>query len=319
MINHSFSANITVCLLTYNHIELIPSCLDSILNQTLENFEFIISDDCSTDGTWEYLVKIASVYKNIKLLRPDTNLGMSGNANFAISHCNTEFIAMLHHDDIYDPNLLKDWFSIISKSPDIGFVFNSYGIENSTHIYSCPIPEVIDGHVFLENYLFPFWGSPVRGTSMLRKSAIELVGGFREKFSFLSDIDLYMRISRFFKVGYCNKPLICMRIQRPDYYPADYDLYSFSWNRIKLLHNIHAQNRLEYYSNSRIKNYLKWNIFRFRLNFDTLKWLIYLVYKKKFNLLVDIGSSGTNHEYSAVLLLRIFLRKFSIKLGLYKR
>ena len=317
MINNSLQ--VSVCLLTFNHIELIPSCIESIFNQNFDNFEFIISDDYSTDGTWEYLNQISGSYTNLKLIRPGNNLGMPGNANFAISHCSGEFIAILHHDDIYHPDLLKEWIKIISKNTSIGYVFNSYGIENSSHIYSCPIPEIIDGKEFLENHLLPFWGSPVRGTSLFRKSAIELVGGFREKFSFLSDIDLYMRISRSFKVGYCCKPLICMRNQRPEYYPADYDLYSFSWNRIKLLHNIHAENRLEFYNTSTLLNALKWNIFLFRLNLDTLKWLIYLLYKRKFNLLVNIGKSGTNYEYFVVLLLRAFLRKISIKFDLYNK
>ena len=51
---------ISVCLLTYNHVEVVESTLRSILDQTVACHEVIVSDDCSTDGTWERILAIAS-------------------------------------------------------------------------------------------------------------------------------------------------------------------------------------------------------------------------------------------------------------------
>ena len=52
MTSNNLGDNISCCLLTFNHAHIIESTINSILEQTVKNFEFIVSDDCSTDGTW---------------------------------------------------------------------------------------------------------------------------------------------------------------------------------------------------------------------------------------------------------------------------
>lgn len=79
---------VSVCLLTYNHAHLLESTLASIQQQTLTGYEIIVSDDCSTDGTWSLLQRLAAVDPRIRPLRTPTNLGMPGNANFAVAQCN---------------------------------------------------------------------------------------------------------------------------------------------------------------------------------------------------------------------------------------
>ena len=74
---------ISVCLLTYNHVNLIDSTLRTILDQTITGYEVIVSDDCSRDGTWERILAFAASDARIKPIRPPRNMGMPGNANFA--------------------------------------------------------------------------------------------------------------------------------------------------------------------------------------------------------------------------------------------
>jgi len=76
---------ICVVLLTYNHVEVIVSTLQSILDQTITGYEVIVSDDCSTDGTWERILELAATDARIQPIRTPCNMGMAGNANFAVA------------------------------------------------------------------------------------------------------------------------------------------------------------------------------------------------------------------------------------------
>ena len=62
---------ISCILLTYNHVHVVEETVNSILKQKLKNFEFIISDDCSNDGTWEKLLNIKK--KNNRFLKEDVS------------------------------------------------------------------------------------------------------------------------------------------------------------------------------------------------------------------------------------------------------
>jgi glycosyltransferase involved in cell wall biosynthesis len=225
--------SISVCLLTYNHVNVIESTLRSIQRQTINGYEIIVSDDCSDDGTWEKILNVAAGDSRIRLVRTPRNLGMPGNANFAVSQSNRKYIALLHHDDIYCENLLERWGFIIENNPDIGFVFNAYGTYESSKVYKEEIlGQQIDGRSFLERFLFPRWGCPVRGTAMIRREAWIGVGGMSEQFGLLADIDLWMRLAMSWNVGYVPEPIIVVRYQRPDYYPVIYSDQEVSWKDI---------------------------------------------------------------------------------------
>ena len=118
--NPDIGQNIAVCLLTYNHAHLIESTLDSILRQTLTGYEIIVSDDCSTDNTWEILQRLAAADPRIRPIRTPRNLGMAGNANFAVAHTDRPYIALLHHDDLYRADLIEKWMGVMDLHPQVG-------------------------------------------------------------------------------------------------------------------------------------------------------------------------------------------------------
>jgi glycosyltransferase involved in cell wall biosynthesis len=295
---------ISVCLLTYNHVDVIESTLLSILNQTITGYEVIVSDDCSTDGTWERILELAIKYPQIKAVQTPNNMGMPGNANFAVAQSLRPYIALLHHDDIYRADLLEKWVGLIEQYSDVAFVFNAYGVYESDFIYSEAIPAGrIEGRWLLENYLFPRWGCAVRGTAMICRSVWEQVGGMREQFGLLADIDLWMRLSMQWAVGYVPEPVIMIRHQRPDYYPDIYTGNSWSWTRKRFLYEIHAENRNAYYKENTIKNLWKRLKFRTRLSIETAKWLAYAVVRRKWHMIKTCADSITRYD-------QIWLRMF---------
>jgi glycosyltransferase involved in cell wall biosynthesis len=302
--------NISVCLLAYNHVHIIESTLNSILKQTLSNYEIIVSDDCSSDGTWEKIQEMALTHPQIRPLRTPHNMGMPGNANYAIAQSDRPYIALLHHDDIYRDDLLEKWAKVFDRHPGTAFVFNPYGVDKSDFIYQEFMPgECIDGHWLLAKYLFPRWGCVVRGTAMIRRSAWNQVGGMREQFGLLSDIDLWMRLATQWQVGYVAEPLITVRQQRPVDYPVDYTGVEWSWRRQSFLYQIHAINRLSYLNIHSLTGRLKWWIFRLRLSLETTKWLLYGVLRNKPTIISTSQGSITAYDLWPLRLLRVVLQK----------
>lgn len=298
-----------MCLLTYNHVHVIESTLRSILDQSINGYEVIISDDCSTDGTWERILELAAEDGRIKPVRTPHNMGMPGNANFAVSQSCRPYIALLHHDDLYRKDLLEKWGAMIERHPDVAFVFNSYSMFESNYIYSESMPPGrLDGGWLLENILLPRWGCAVRGTAMIRRTAWEQVGGMRERFGLLADIDLWMRLCRDWAVGYVPEPVVVVRQQRPNYYPDIYKEECWSWKRQRYLYEIHAVNRMEYLDLSTFTGQLRWLGFRLRLSCETARWLIHAMVRRNFNVISTSGESITDHDLLPLSLLRGTLR-----------
>lgn len=300
---------ISVCLLTYNHVDVIEATLQSILDQTITGYEVIISDDCSTDGTWEKVQEFAEKDRRIRAVKTPCNMGMPGNANFAVAQSIRPYIALLHHDDLYRNDLLEKWCAAIEQSPDIAFVFNSYGVYKSDYIYAESIPAGrINGPWFLEKYLFPRWGCAVRGTAMIRREAWEQLGGMREQFGLLADIDLWMRLSMQWAVGYVSEPVITVRHQRPEYYPDIYKNEGWSWQRKRYIYEIQASNHLAYYDLDTMMGRLNWWAFRVKLSLETTKWLIYAVVRRNVNMIRTSEDSVTPYDLPPLRLIRGMLR-----------
>lgn len=303
-------AQISVCLLTYQHAALVESTLDSVLAQDIDGFELIVSDDGSTDGTWELISRRAAADRRITAIRTPQNLGMPGNANFAARHSSRPYLALLHHDDLYRPDLLSRWLGVMQRHPDVTYVFNSYAHYGDTRPLEPPLREErLDGKRFLEEHLLPRWGCPVRGTAMIRRSALEAVGGLREEFGLLADVDLWMRLAALGAVGYVPEPLITVRQVRPAYYPEEYQNGVWSWRRQRYLYDIHARNRLEYFDQGTWRGRLALLEFRTRLSLETAKWLSYALVRRKWRMLEGATDSVTLHDQPWLSAYRALVRR----------
>jgi glycosyltransferase involved in cell wall biosynthesis len=307
--SNNIGKKITVCLLTYNHVEVIESTLRSVLDQTIMGYDVIVSDDCSNDGTWERILELAALDARIKPVRTPHNMGMPGNANFAVAQSDRPYIAVLHHDDLYRNDLLEKWAGVLERHSDATFVFNPYGVHESDFIHDDAMPgERIAGDWFLNERLLAYWGCSVRGTAMIRREAWEQVGGMRVQFGMLADIDMWMRLAMRGPVGYVPEPVVTMRHQRPSYYPDIYKSGTWSWRRQKLLYEIHASNRLEYLKLKTLLGRLRWWSFRLKLSAETSKWLVYAVVRNHPEMIRSSDESVTRYDLWPLRVLRSVLR-----------
>src|ERR1700676_4691905 len=94
---------VSVCLPIYNGTNYMEQALESVLAQTFKNFEFLITDDCSTDGTSEVIERFARLDKRIKYLKNERQLGLFGNYNACMAQATGRYIKLLGHDDVLKP------------------------------------------------------------------------------------------------------------------------------------------------------------------------------------------------------------------------
>jgi glycosyltransferase involved in cell wall biosynthesis len=300
---------ISVCLLTYNHRNIIETTLQSVLAQSFTDFELIVSDDCSTDGTYEALLTLAQIEPRIHVVQPPHNLGMAGNANFAVRQARGAYIALLHHDDIYAPRLLEAWADVLDRNPTAGFVSNSYREHATGNIHGHPFVERNHGVRVLRDVMLPNWGFPIRGTAMVRKRCWDAVGGMREEFGMLADVDLWMRLAAKYDLGYVPEPLISVRHARPDYYPEAYS--RFSWPRFKLHYQILGLHHESFYGRATLGGRARQALFRARVSADILKWLAYALVKRRRDILATSDEVANAYELPPSIAARKLLRALS--------
>ncbi len=111
----------SLLLITYNQNKYVSEAIDSLVNQTYENFEIIISDDASTDGTQDVILKLVDLYKKshpkikIKYNFNLNNLDIGGNISEGFKFCEGEFIIPCAGDDTSEPNrcseIMETWIA----------------------------------------------------------------------------------------------------------------------------------------------------------------------------------------------------------------
>ena len=104
----------------YNAEKYIVEAVDSILNQTYSDFEFIIIDDCSTDASYEILQSYAAKDNRIRLFKNDVNKKLPKTLNFGISQAKGKYIARMDADDISLPERFAKQIKFMESHPEIG-------------------------------------------------------------------------------------------------------------------------------------------------------------------------------------------------------
>ncbi|MFA4826726.1 MAG: glycosyltransferase family A protein [Candidatus Shapirobacteria bacterium] len=106
---------LTVYMPVFNAGKYIPQAIDSILNQSYSNFEFIIVDDASTDNSWKIIQKYALLDKRIRTYQNKLNLGVSLTSNIAISYARGRYLARIDADDMAMPDRFQEQIAYLKK------------------------------------------------------------------------------------------------------------------------------------------------------------------------------------------------------------
>ena len=113
---------VSVAMPVFNGQKYVAESIESVLAQTYTDFEFLICDDASTDGTWDILKKYESEDKRIKLFKNETNLNISRTLNKLISHAKGEYLARQDSDDLWIKGKLKIQVNFLDSNNNYGLV-----------------------------------------------------------------------------------------------------------------------------------------------------------------------------------------------------
>ncbi|MEM7546727.1 MAG: glycosyltransferase family 2 protein [Pseudomonadota bacterium] len=109
---------LSLALPVFNGENYLRYCLESVLSQTYADFELLISDNASTDGTPDICREFAARDSRIKLIVHEENIGAAGNFNFVFHQTNAPFFKWIAHDDLLEPTYLEKTMAHLEANPD---------------------------------------------------------------------------------------------------------------------------------------------------------------------------------------------------------
>lgn len=130
---------VSVVLPTYNRLEFLPRAIESILNQTLPDFELIIVDDGSTDESWDLIRSYVRQDSRVKGIRHAQNRGVAAARNTGIRQAQGQYIAVMDSDDVAYPDRLEKSVAFLNAHPDITAVTGRY-VTNQTNTPNVWVP-----------------------------------------------------------------------------------------------------------------------------------------------------------------------------------
>lgn len=208
---------ISICIPTYNRSDLLRKTLISVSRQTIKPYEVIVADNCSEDDTED----VAKSFPGVMYYRNERNLGLAGNSNRCIRLAKSEFVTILHSDDLISPEWYEYWVSVLSKlsdRQDIGVFFSSIFTIDSSDIakvvYRILSKECIlgRGEAFRVLWQRNMCGLPASGSIIFRKSIFDDIGGYVEELSTEADALLVLQILNRYSIFHSPKLLYAFRI-----------------------------------------------------------------------------------------------------------
>jgi len=191
---------LTIILPVYNGMPWLPAAVESVLSQSVQDFKLIVSNDCSTDGTKEYLDSLTD--PRIEVFDHPKNLGATDNWNFGLGKVQSQYCLLLCADDVLHEGALQDLLTAaLNANPTVGLISGRrrvVGPDGSVIIKKigigpllgfCTGSEAIRTIVKSGRNLVGEPSSTLFDANLARK-----VGGFRNNFKFCPDLDLWVRM-----------------------------------------------------------------------------------------------------------------------------
>lgn len=195
----------------YNGEKYLPEAMDSILNQTFRDFEFIIIEDASTDSTLEIIEKYKTQDSRIVLITKKENKGTKGfieNLNIGLKAAKGQFIARMDADDISDLNRFEKQLSFLQKNENIFMVGGDVQLINEDGLNTKLLPAYHTDEDIKENM---FKNISMYHPVILFRNNKKIY--YREKMLYCEDYDLYFRLmTEGYKFANIKEPLLKYRI-----------------------------------------------------------------------------------------------------------
>ena len=195
---------VTVYITNYNYGQFLNKAVESVIAQTFDNFELIIIDDGSNDGS-RLIIEEYSKRKNIISVF-QKNKGLSSSNNVALKMARGKYIMRLDADDYLAPQALEVMVSEMERNPEIALIFPDY--------YLIDIEGSVTGQIHRHDFQTDvnLHDQPAHGAcTLIRKNILQSIGGYDQSFSIQDGYDLWLNIIDKYSVRNVNLPLFYYR------------------------------------------------------------------------------------------------------------
>lgn len=212
---------ISIVFTSFNHREFLPQALDSLLNQTFRDFELIVVDDCSTDGSQRILEEYAARDTRIRLFLNDRNSGSYVHStNLGATKATAPYIIFAQCDDYAEPTQLEKLYTAMTGHPDVGVVFSAsrmvdqngaslgedFDVREQEFKRYCAT-DVLIPKKQMSRFLLYSCVIPNLSAALVRRELFELQGGLNTSYFVLADWDFWLKTSLECDFYYLREPL----------------------------------------------------------------------------------------------------------------
>jgi glycosyltransferase involved in cell wall biosynthesis len=201
--------SVTVATIAFNAVQHLEECVRSIQQQTFSDYEHVIVDDGSSDGTLELARALAADDPRIRVERNSRNLGIAGARNRCVSLARGEFLAWLDADDIAMPTRLERQYRVLHESDDVGIVGGYLEFFDETGTLS--VRKYPTGDAEARRMIFKFV-SVSEPAAMIRLSVLRQCGDYNPRYPPAADLDMLFRIAAVSQLA--NVPEVVIRYRR---------------------------------------------------------------------------------------------------------
>jgi glycosyltransferase involved in cell wall biosynthesis len=201
---------ISVLLPAYNAERFVTQAVTSILQQTFRDLELIVVDDGSTDGTGQILRDLAATDPRLHLIQHE-NRGMTASLNEALAAARGRFIARMDADDVSLPERLEIQLKQLLSEPQIVCIGGGQILIDPAGRALRKVNPPTD-HESITSLILGGHGAICHPSALMRREAIEKIGGYREAFWPAEDLDLWLRLGEIGQLANVPRAVLHYRI-----------------------------------------------------------------------------------------------------------
>jgi len=243
---------VSIIMPNYNSEKFIKATIDSVIAQTYQNWELIIADDCSKDGSVAIIESFCD--ERIRLIRNSSNSGAAISRNNAIDAANGRWIAFLDSDDLWDENKLEKHLAFMTES-DVAFSFTNYKVINSEEelVTEFAPPKDEYSYASILKHCYIGCSTVIYDCEKLGKCYMPTDAIKREDFA------CWLQILRTGEVATCfHEPLTTYRVHSNSVSSNKFKMIKFQWNVYRKLEHISFIRSAYYMAHWAIRGVLKY-------------------------------------------------------------
>ena len=247
---------VTVLMSVYNNENSVSRAINSILNQSFKDFEFLIIDDCSTDNTAGIINSFND--SRIRIINNESNLGLTQSLNIGLNKAEGKYIARIDADDFSYPERLEKQIAFLENNQDFILLGTSFNIVNSS---GKVIKEVLFNTTPERLYYDLIFQNMIAHSSVVFKlKETDKLGGYSGDLKYAQDYDLWCKLSRVGKIWvlpdiltlWCDDPLNISNKKRKEQDLVSEDIFTSSLGLLGVEENVIKDSYLlhNYYDDS---------------------------------------------------------------------